>query len=238
MEVNLNDKAAVVKQYHRMVWKMVQKLLRRDGVRDVWEEDDLFQEGVIALLQAAEMFEPERGVKFITYAWARVWGILRAKVQMSNGLIHVPSNYACKGEPQPYLREAMLAKNVRQFPVHDDGESMDVALPMAPAPEERSDQDDKRIAAILQSLHGLKERDRLIITLRFGLDGEPALTLAEIGKRVGFSKEVVRQRARYALRSLRGRVRYLLRKGLTPEMVEAIDALASADAAERMGLSA
>ena len=56
-----------------------------------------------------------------------------------------------------------------------------------------------------RELARLDERDRRILELRFGLGGEPALTLQQIGDRLGLSRERVRQIEGKTLASLRER---------------------------------
>jgi RNA polymerase primary sigma factor len=51
----------------------------------------------------------------------------------------------------------------------------------------------------------LDERERRILEWRYGLDGQPVLTLEQIGKRLGLSRERVRQIEDKALRRLRER---------------------------------
>ena len=52
-------------------------------------------------------------------------------------------------------------------------------------------------------LDELSERERQVLELRFGLDGEPARTLEDIGDALGVSRETVRQIEAKALRKLR-----------------------------------
>jgi RNA polymerase sigma factor (sigma-70 family) len=46
---------------------------------------------------------------------------------------------------------------------------------------------------LARALDALPERERQVIVMRFGLEGEEPKTLAEIGKRLGLSRERVRQ---------------------------------------------
>ena len=48
----------------------------------------------------------------------------------------------------------------------------------------------------------LDERERIVIALRFGLDGTEPKTLEEIGRRLGFSRERARQLESKALKRL------------------------------------
>ncbi|DAB13784.1 TPA: hypothetical protein CPU00_10715 [Candidatus Gastranaerophilales bacterium HUM_18] len=49
----------------------------------------------------------------------------------------------------------------------------------------------------------LNEREKKILIGRFGLDGENKKTLEEIGNKMGFSKERIRQIENIALRKLK-----------------------------------
>ena len=52
-------------------------------------------------------------------------------------------------------------------------------------------------------LSQLNEREQKILRLRFGLDGEEPLTLAEIGRQINVSRERVRQLEAKAILKLR-----------------------------------
>ena len=53
-------------------------------------------------------------------------------------------------------------------------------------------------------LHDLPDRERTVVTLRFGLEGEEPMTLERIGGRLGLTRERVRQIEGAALKQLRG----------------------------------
>ena len=60
---------------------------------------------------------------------------------------------------------------------------------------------------LMNTLNKLGHREQCVILLRFGLSGEPPVTLEEIGKRLGLTRERVRQiqnKAMGQLRNLKG----------------------------------
>lgn len=63
----------------------------------------------------------------------------------------------------------------------------------------------ERKSLLHESISGLKKRDREIMSMRFGLDGEEPMRRQAIGKRLGCSKENIRQIEERSLESLRSR---------------------------------
>jgi RNA polymerase primary sigma factor len=64
----------------------------------------------------------------------------------------------------------------------------------------------EQMRGAMNGLADLDEREAAIIRLRFGLDGEPPVTLKEVGERMGYTKERIRQIERDALTKLRQRI--------------------------------
>jgi len=71
------------------------------------------------------------------------------------------------------------------------------------APPGEAGDEDLRRSGLTVVLARLTEREREVITRRFGLDGEPNATLAEIGAQMGLTRERVRQIEGTILRKLR-----------------------------------
>lgn len=63
--------------------------------------------------------------------------------------------------------------------------------------------DAETLSEAIASLSELTEREATILRLRFGLDGEAPVTLKEVGERLGYTRERVRQIERDALAKLR-----------------------------------
>jgi RNA polymerase primary sigma factor len=72
-----------------------------------------------------------------------------------------------------------------------------------PLPEERVEVS-LRSQALMMALHALPERERHVLVLRYGLVDEEPKTLEEIGKRLGLTRERVRQIELESLRRLAG----------------------------------
>jgi len=60
----------------------------------------------------------------------------------------------------------------------------------------------RRTEMVMKSLNSIDERAATILRMRFGLDGHEPITLKEIGKKVGLTRERVRQIERDALQNI------------------------------------
>ena len=81
------------------------------------------------------------------------------------------------------------------------GWSASDASETACAPDAMLEADDER-KSLLRRMQRLDERERSILTLRFGLEGEMPLTLKEVGQRLGVTREWVRKIEIRAVRKL------------------------------------
>lgn len=204
---------------------------------------DLIQEGNIGLMQAAARFEPEREVRFATYAswWIRSaiqdyvlrnWSIvrtgttaahkslffnlrrLRARIDRDAGarltaesrgeiarLLNVSTGDVEFMESRLSVQDRSL--NARLADI-EDSEWQDFIPDDRPSPEEavmeRFDAQ-ARIRWLRSALQDLSPRERTIIHER--RLREDALTLEMLGRRLGISKERVRQIEHRALMKLR-----------------------------------
>jgi RNA polymerase primary sigma factor len=79
--------------------------------------------------------------------------------------------------------------------------SADEAAQNVDAPDAMLEADDER-QSLMRRMQRLDERERSILALRFGLEGEVPLTLKEVGRRLGVTREWVRKIEIRAVRKL------------------------------------
>ncbi len=206
---------------------------------------DLIEEGNVGLLEAVRRFDPDRGLRFMTYAayWIRAYilahvlkqwsmvgvgtGPLQSKLffRMARERAKLASALGVDGDSTDVVE--MLAEKFGTSPErirdmtgrleHKDM-SLDAAAfrdgsptgidmladPHSEGPEERlfrTERDHRVRAKMGAFLFGLSKRDRIIVEKR--LLAEDAMTLAEIGRHVGLSRERVRQLEERLKRRLR-----------------------------------
>lgn len=172
--------------------------------------EDLVNEGNIGLIQAAGRFDPDRGIRFVTYAvhWIRQ-AILKA-LHESGSMIRVPRTTPRNGSWA--MRQAARTTVSLDSPVAgmEDAETLGACVEdrVSVKPEEAL-VDASLEGQIGSTMAGLSDREASIIRHRFGLDGRERFSLVEIGRKHGLSKERVRQIEKRALRKMRASDRAL-----------------------------
>ena len=197
---------------------------------------DLIHEGTLGLMEAAKRFDPERNVKFISYAvwWVRQaifqalsehMRVFRLPQKLSGQVSKVGNarqRLAVELERQPTTEEVAerteLSREEVEYLLRVAGE--DVSLSSTVGDEggvelsDRLEQDtipsiehtlirssfQEQIRAMVGELD---EKERDVIRMRFGLDGEDPRTLQEIGESLGLSRERIRQLESKAKEKLR-----------------------------------
>jgi RNA polymerase sigma factor (sigma-70 family) len=128
---------------------------------------ELLSDGNLSLIKAVEKFDYSRGNKFSTYA---SWAIMK--------------NYARSLPDEKTKRDRFLTGADEIF----DGVA-----------DSRTDEQRELLTAeskkqqVHELLDRLDERERRIMQLRYGINGERGLTLEQVGQREGITKERVRQ---------------------------------------------
>jgi len=199
---------------------------------------DLIAAGNLGLIEAAKRFDPDKNVKFISYA---VWWIRQAIMQtifQQTGAVRIPvkeSLFIAKvKETYEKLKEELgrepteeeIAKRLNtsvkkvknalsivRLPISLDmplGEGGEEDFTLLDVLSKKGTEDiekeliEETIHKELESmLDVLDEREKEIIKMRYGLDGEEPRTLEEVGEKLGISRERVRQLEQRALKKLK-----------------------------------
>ncbi len=99
--------------------------------------------------------------------------------------------------------------DLRTFSLHDpiqqgeDGEFQDIIPDRGAMTPDRILGDVESVDRLISLLHDLDERERMILKMRFGLDGNRPRTLEEVSQEIGRTRERVRQIQNQALNKLR-----------------------------------
>lgn len=179
---------------------------------------DLISEGNIGLLKSVDRFDPDSGLRFISYA---VWWIkqsIMASLNENSRTIRIPSNLI--QETQKSRRDCTTfdgtSNNVTEVAytlpfcvglnnqINDEGDEMiDIIRdPNEQSPEDiflSSDEIRKRVSAILSVLD---DREKVIIEKYFGLNGIES-NLDDLGEEFKCTKERIRQLKDKAIKKLR-----------------------------------
>ena len=141
--------------------------------------DDLLSQGINSLMNAVEKFDYSRGYRFSTYA-------------------------TCAVRRDLYRMVMCRQRDAQRFAT-GSGEHLD-ASPDSREPLSPSAQKEWKVmsSAVGEMLEELDEREKFIVSQRFGFDGAAKKpSYSRLGKKLGISKERVRQLANRAMEKLR-----------------------------------
>jgi len=190
-------------------------------VFDSNDRADCMQEGRLALLQAIDRVDTQGD--FAAYAAAWIRRAARNHLLRQRLPVQAPTNLLSRAlanrhndtpaEPTaPSARlEAVLIEMLRHPCVALDAPPAAGDSPLcetladtaASGPHTQAEQADLR-RQVARSLEELTEKQREVVLQRYGLDGSPARTLAEIARHTGITHQQVSMRERRALRRLEG----------------------------------
>lgn len=147
--------------------------------------EDLISIGTLGLIKAVETFRSDKNIKLATYA-----------------------SRCIENEILMYLRKISGRQEVSlDEPLNTDWDGGELLLSdilssdEVPIAEEIQQDEERR--ALLQAVDRLESRERLVIRLRFGLDGNPEMTQKEVADLLGISQSYISRLEKKILLKLR-----------------------------------
>lgn len=231
-----NDQLAR-EQLVRSNLRLVVNIAKKYGGRGM-SLGDLIEEGNLGLIKAVDYFDPDRGVRFSTYAaWWIKQSIKRALLENVQP-VHIPTYMVALINHWRRTAAELESKLGRKPSVEEMADIMQLPLRKAkvihrivevlssvnePCGDEVSDED-QMLEAILEDKNACRPEDVLaeveekikalkllneidpreanILRLHYGLDGNKPMPLREIAKKLGLTRERIRQIRRDALTNL------------------------------------
>lgn len=194
--------------------------------------DDLVAEGNLGLIRAATEFDPGYGVRFSTYAAHWIRQSIRHALITTAAPIRLPAHMVvllskwrraeramlrATGEPPTFealaaalglneakrrqVERALRAQRLTTGNGPEDGGDPVAEVAGWSESEDGLEDEDERLR-LMRRLDVLDRRERTILELRYGLSGGDPMTLKEIGRRVGATREWVRRLELRALKKL------------------------------------
>ena len=180
-DVDLNNAVQQAARETRRLWSVDRAV----------DKDDLAQSAVLAVLENAALYSPARcAVSTFARKQAR-WGLSRERTYRSR---HAP----------------LVRASIHSTSETERGVAWDLAdtESLEGLERTRARQDARVLIDRLLQCPGLADRDRSLLTGRYGLDGSPPARGAELARRFGVSETRINQLLSRALDQLRSYARF------------------------------
>ena len=164
--------------------RLVAHIVKKYDIRRT-QTDDLISIGTIGLIKAVDTFAPEKGKKLTTYA-----------------------SRCIENEILMFLRKKSRRRNEVSFdePLNIDYDGNELLLSDVLGTEDdtviREFEKNENRRELLKAMEGLKERERMIVQMRYGIDHEE-LTQKDIAKKLGISQSYISRLEKRILQKLK-----------------------------------
>lgn len=159
---------------------------------------DLISEGNMGLVKAIQKFDPDKNVKFISYA---VWWIrnsIQEFIKKRQTIINI--------EKEEDTLNAPVVYNYANYDEEDEFVSKKEVVLSDEEDEEKKELHKSQKLIVDKILSKLSDRERYIIEQYYGIGCRKEKNLEEIGNELGITKERVRQVKQVGLNKLRSEI--------------------------------
>ena len=216
--IHSGDRKKAEKAFDRLVLSNIKlaTVIAKEYLHSGVEFEDLISEAICGLMDGARNFLPDKGAKFSTYAvyWIRnriqrfipdgrrtlsiplKHNYLKAKLELfrkEHGKTSVEEMAKALGNRPSLVKD--IKRKLRIFPLTASFQDI-------PYEEKRFNDDGKELRQLLLS-DFLTAIEKVVVTYRFGMNGNDPLSLNDIGERLGRTREGVRQVELEALSKLK-----------------------------------
>lgn len=154
--------------------------------------DDLIQQGNLGLLDAVHRFDPNSDVRFASFASTRILKSMNQLIDTCGRAVRIPVNQEYKrylaiknGEEVENISAVKLDD---LLPSEDGKTKADTGILAVDAEVDETFEHEHFSITTKNILGTLKERDRTIIKLYFGIDCDDAMPTSEIAEEVGLTQ--------------------------------------------------
>ena len=181
-----NARNAVINNIDKLVWKMAQKLAKGDmGKAEIYHA-----EAIATLCKKFHKFDISFGCRFSTWATAWIYqSIQRYRIYHEHGGITIPPHHAWQESSDPHVQQAKRIRSADEEVKHK-GKPCRISSIIPdhrhPSPDSNVLRAD-RIQLVRDVLKSLQPRYAEILMLR------TSMRLEEVGKKLGVTRERVRQ---------------------------------------------
>ena len=161
------------------------------------EFDDLVSEGYMAMVQAAQKFDANRGTNFVGYAAPFIRKAMEQAIDQQAGVCKVPKSdrkFACRSANNAVSIDAPLSEGAHYT-------LLDVLVNKDALMADDNAAFREMLKDLQATLQVLDDREKEVIEKFYGI-GIAHVTLAEIGEDMGLKRERVRQIRDIALRKI------------------------------------
>jgi len=169
------------------------------------DESDLVSYGLLGLISAIERYDPERDIKFETYAMARIKGAIIDELRALDWVPRSVRSRAREIESLTDISRSSIAALDELWSGSGEGDQVSLLDTIedtsGPRPAEALDETELR-EALADAIARLPEREKLVVTLYYYEE----LTLREIGEVLGVTESRVSQLHTKAVLRLKARL--------------------------------
>jgi RNA polymerase primary sigma factor len=159
--------------------------------------EDLVAEGNLGLLEAAPRYDPARGTRFVTYAMWWIRKRMLCALELQSRMVRVPAQLwrrAPEKQAPPPIEVRLGGR---------DESLVDRLRDASALHAERDLVHREALHRVRSAVARLNDQERRVLDHRFGLQGDPPLTLRETGEQLRLSRERVRQLEQRAIARLK-----------------------------------